>query len=243
MGTILASAIFTEADGILLDEDKVRWPDSEKLVYLNAGQRQAVIFKPDVYVVNDSYKLTAGTKQGLPDGSASYTNPTGTTLRQGIQLLRLVRNMGMYGKSAGPAIAVIGQDLMDALDPDWHAADADAQVLNYMFNPEDPLHYYVTPPQPPTFQGYVEAIYSAIPADVEASGGVYDVAITIPDIWRDILLDYILHRCYAKDAAISPYNAARAGEYWNQFVLGLERKDLVMRTWNPNVRRENPSTE
>ena len=62
MGTIYASTLFTEVDGVLLDTDKTRWTDAEKLRYLNAGQRQAVILKPDVYTVSMVYKLATGTK-------------------------------------------------------------------------------------------------------------------------------------------------------------------------------------
>ena len=74
MGTIYASAIFTEVDGILLDTDKVRWTDAEKLRYLNAGQRQAVILKPDAYTVSTVYKLGAGTKQSVPDGTSAFAD-------------------------------------------------------------------------------------------------------------------------------------------------------------------------
>ncbi len=245
MGTVYASEIFTEVDGVVLDDNKVRWPDDEKIRYLNAGQRQAVVFKPDVYVKNEVYKLVAGTKQSIPDGSASFLNPSGTTINEGIQLIRLVRNMGTTGLVAGAAITPVGMDILDAYNPDWHSDTASATVKNYVFNDDDPTRFYVTPPQPSSDQGYIEAIFSAVPADLEAITGPnpYDVVITLSDIYRDVLINYILHRCYAKDAALSPYNAQKATDYWNLFVLGLDRKDLVKKTYSPNVKRENPSTE
>ena len=244
MGTIYASTLFTEVDAILLDTSKVRWTDAEKLRYLNAGQRQAVILKPDVYTLSTVYKLAAGTKQSVPDGTSSFQTPAAVTIPECIQFLRLIRNMGTTGLVAGAAITPVGMDFMDAYNPTWHADTASAVVKHYIFNEEDPDHFYVTPPQPTSSQGYVEGVFSAAPADVVAAAGPsYDVAITISDVYRDILVNYILFRCYAKDAAMSPYNAARAQEYWNLFVLGLERKDLVRREFSPNQKKPNPSTE
>jgi len=244
VGTIYASAIFTEVDAILLDTDKVRWTDAEKLRYLNAGQRQAVILKPDAYTVSTVYKLGAGTKQSVPDGTSAFQTPAAVTIPECIQFLRLIRNMGTTGLVAGAAITPVGMDFMDAYNPDWHSATGNAVVKNYIYNEEDPRHFYVTPPQPSASQGYVEAVFSAVPADVVAAAGPsYAVAITISDVYKDILVNYILFRCYAKDAANSPFNAARATEYWNLFVLGLERKDLVRREYSPNQKKQNPSTE
>lgn len=244
MGTIYASELFTECDGVLLDTSKTRWTDAEKLRYLNAGQRQAVIFKPDVYTLSEVYKLAAGTKQSVPDGTSAFQTPAGATIKECIQFLRLVRNMGTNGLVAGPAITPVGMDFMDAYNPDWHSATGNAVVKNYIFNEEDPRHFYVTPPQPAANQGYVEAVFSANPAPVVAAAGPsYDVAITISDVYKDVLVHYILFRCYAKDAAMSPYNAARATEFWNLFVLGLERKDLVRKEYSPNQKKPNPSTE
>ena len=244
MGTIYASTLFTEVDAILLDTSKVRWTDAEKLRYLNAGQRQAVILKPDVYTLSTVYKLVAGTKQSVPDGTSSFQTPAAVTIPECIQFLRLIRNMGTTGLVAGAAITPVGMDFLDSYNPNWHADTASATVKNYVFNEEDPGHFYVTPPQPSASQGYVEALLSAVPADVVAAAGPsYDVAITISDVYRDILVNYILFRCYAKDAAMSPYNAARAVEFWNLFVTGLERKDLIRREFSPNVKKPNPSTE
>ncbi|MEN6464225.1 MAG: DUF6682 family protein [Syntrophaceae bacterium] len=241
MGTILASALFTDADAILLDTAKTRWPDAEKLRYLNAGQREAVIMKPSAYTLNTTYRLVAGTKQSLPDGTVSFQTPAGATVPEGIQLIRLVRNMGLTGLVPGAAITPVGMDFMDAYNPDWHADTAAAAVKNFIFNEDDPTHFYVTPPQPTgaSAQNYVDAIFSAVPAAVAAVAN----AITLSDVYYDILLNYVLYRCYAKDAAISQLNGARAVEYWNLFVLGLERKDLVRKEYSPNMKRPSPSTE
>ncbi len=241
MGTVLASAILAKADTTLLDTAKTRWPDAEKLKYLNEGQRESVILKPSAYTLNVAYQLVAGTKQSIPDGSATFQDPSGATIAEAIQFIRLVRNMGLTGLVAGPAITPVGMDFMDAYNPDWHTDTAAAVVKHFIFNEDDPTHFYVTPPQPTGAgaQNYVEAVFSAVPAEIAEVGN----AITLSDVYQDILLNYVIYRCYAKDAALSPFNAQRAAEYYNLFVLGLERKDLVMKQYSPNVKRPSPSTE
>jgi len=239
---VYASTIFTDAGKILLDETPTRWLDAEKLVYLNAGQRDIVILKPDAYAINDVYLLTAGTKQSLPDGTASFLNASGSTMKECIQFFKLVRNMGTDGLTSGAAIPPIGMDFMDSINPDWHSVAGAAAVQNFMFDERDTKHFYVYPANLGT--GYVETSYSAVPDDVVAAAGPsYDVSITLSNIYRQALTDYILFRCYAKDAALSPYNAQRAVEFWNLFVAGLGRMDLIKNEVSPNVARPNPSTE
>lgn len=237
MGAVLASAIFSEADAVLLDTAKIRWPDAEKLVYLNAGQRQIVFFKPDAYVVNDVYSLVAGAKQSIPDGTSSFQNAASATLKEGVALVKIVRNMGADGLTPGAIISPIGSDFLDSYNPDWHTESQVAAAKNYILNNEDPKRFYVTPPNNGT--GYVEAIYSALPADVVTAATV----ITLADVYRDSLLNYVLFRCYDKDAAFSPLNAQRAAGKWNLFVTSLGRMDLVVKMISPNMPKQNPSTE
>lgn len=235
MGTVLASDIFAKVDIVLLDIAKTRWPDAEKLGYLNDGQRQIVLFKPDAFVINDVFVLAAGTKQSIPDGTGS--------LEKGIALIKIVRNMGLTpGNTPGAVIRSIGTDYLDAYNPDWHTESQAAAVKNYIYNDSDPTRFYVTPPN--TGTGFVEGVYSALPVNVVAEvGPVYTVAITLSDIYQDALRNYILFRCYDKDAALSPLNASRSVEKFNLFVGALGRMDLVRKVISPNMPKRNPSTE
>jgi len=38
-----------------------------------------------------------------------------------------------------------------------------AEVQHYMYNEQDPLNFYIYPPQPSSSPGYVELVYSAVP--------------------------------------------------------------------------------
>ena len=229
MGTVLASAILAQVDTVLLDTAKTRWPDTEKLEYLNDGQRQLVLYKPDAFVINDVFVLVAGTKQSIPDGTGS--------LEEGIALIKVVRNMGLTpGITPGAIISPIGADFLDNRSPDWHTEDQAVAVKNYILDDFDPTRFYVSPPS--TGTGFVEAAYSAVPGNVAAVGN----AITLSDIYRDALRNYILFRCYAKDAAFSPLNAQSEVKYFNLFVQGLGRMDLVRKVISPNMPKRNPST-
>lgn len=240
MGTVLASTIFTDAGRILLDPDATRWTNPERLVYLNAGQVEIVELKPDENAVNDVYKMVAGTKQSIPDGTANFLNASGATLARGLQLIKVTRNMGLTGLAAGSVIAPVDTAVMDAMDPDWHTETASATVKNYMFDERDPRRFYITPPNLGT--GYVEAVFSAMPAAIAAAAGPsYAVAITLGDNNQQRLLDYLLYRCYSKDASLSPYNGERAVAHWNLFVQSLGRMDLVQKQYSPNVRHLSPS--
>ena len=230
MGTVLASEILGKADVVLLDTAKTRWPDAEKLEYLNDGQRQLVIYKPDAFVVNDVFVLAAGTKQSIPDGTGS--------LAEGIALVKIVRNMGLTpGNTPGAAITPIGADFLDNYNPDWHTESQVVAVKNYIYDDSDPTKFYVTPPN--TGTGFVEGIYSALPGAVATVA----TAITLSDIYQDALRNYILFRCYDKDAALSPLNASRSIEKFNLFVGALGRMDLVRKVISPNMPKRNPSTE
>ena len=62
------SEIFARADDVLQDTSFVRWPQAERLRYLNDGRREMAVIRPDIYATTDVVTLVAGTKQALPAG-------------------------------------------------------------------------------------------------------------------------------------------------------------------------------
>jgi hypothetical protein len=203
MPTILASAIINKAEIVLQDTTNVRWSESELLGWLNDGQREIALLRPDVSNVTASVALVAGTKQALPS--------TGT------MLMKITRNMGTNGTTAGPAVRKVPQDLLDSQRPNWHTDTATAVVQHYTFDLRTPRIYYVWPPSLGTTQ--VEMVYAAPPADVAAIGN----AITIDDIYANVLINYILYRAYSKDMELAG-NAARAEAALNLFNAALGGK-------------------
>jgi hypothetical protein len=236
--TVAVADIYAEAaESFLHDTDYARWSEDEHLDHINAGQRMTVFLKPDANTVNDVYQLSAGTKQSLPDGSASFVNPSAETLAAGIQLLDIIRNMGTDGATPGDGIIVVDKIVMDLSNPGWHSDTAAAAVQNYTFNDKDPKHFYVYPPQPATGMGWVEVAFSALVADVSATTG----NINLGDEYRETLLYYDLFRCYMKDSAESQFAAERATYFWNLFATSLGRRDLIQKDVSPNKHSPKPS--
>ena len=206
MGTITTAAIIGKAQTILQDVTGTRWNSTELLGWLNSGQREIILYKPHANAKAAVVKLTAGTRQALPS--------------DGVQLVDIIRNMGTNGTTPGRAIRQTARDTLDAALPTWHAATADAVVRHYIFNMLDPKAFYVYPPQPAVNQGYVEIVYGALPADATANG-----AISVDDIYENLLLDYVLYRAFSKETEFSDQSAANV--HYAAFMAALTGKAKI----------------
>lgn len=222
MPTVTAQTIIDRAELILNDTTNVRWAAAELLGWLNDGQREAVIAKPDVYTKSQAVQLTAGTKQTLPSDA--------------ILLLDVVRNMGTNGTTVGNTVRVVAREVLDAQVPNWHTLTASNTVVHYMVDPRDPKRYYVYPKSPGT--NYVEIVYSAAPPDVALIADT----ISIDDVYANALLDYILYRAYMKDATFAG-NDQRAANHYAAFMSALGLKVAGQASHNPNLKHQpfNPN--
>jgi hypothetical protein len=216
MGSILASAIVDRAEIVLQDTTNVHWAASELLGWLNDGQREIALAKPDACVVTKSVLLTAGTRQAIGAG----------TTTDAVMLLKVVRNMGIDGSTPGPVVRIVPGEMLDANRPNWHLEGGVAAVTNVVFDPRAPKQFYVYPPS--NGSGYVEVMYSAVPATV----GSLATAITVDDIWANALMDYVLYRAYSKPYVADP---ARAMAYYTAFAqaLGINNQNIAAN--NPNL--------
>jgi len=212
MGTKLASDIITRARTIFQDDTGTRWVDAEELNWLNDGQREIVLLRPEANVVNETMLLALGTKQSIP--------------ALGIKLIDVTRNMvGVGQTTAGKVIRLIKREVLDSTIPTWHsdAANAVGEVDHFLFDHRDPKSFYVYP-QPPATPNGIEIIYSASPADVT----LVTNPITLDDIYANAILDYMLYRSYLKDADFSG-NINRVTLHKNAFMqsLGLKAQSDV----------------
>lgn len=215
MGTIAAQDVINKAQIILQDTTGIRWPDSTELLgWLNDGQREVLILKPNAYVKNVSMQLAAGTKQSIP--------------ANGIQLIDLPRNMGSNGATPGRAIRIVMREILDAQNPDWHTETPNPVIKHFTFTPLDPKHFYVYPPATDNTQ--VEVVYSAAPENVSALSD----PITLDDIYANVLVDYILYRAYSKDSDYAA-NPERAGASQAAYVGALTGKTKAEVIVNPNT--------
>lgn len=222
MGTILASSIISTMRQILHDEDSsaYRWTDADLLGYLNEAQRFIVQHVPKANVTNGSWVLVAGVVQTIPTG--------------GIELISIDFNMGTAGTTLGAPIRLIERDSLDLLIPAWTTATASATVQHYMFNEDDPTHFCVYPPQPSSSFGYVRGAYSTSPTDIATTA----TAITLNDIFSGPMMKYALFLTYAME--IDALSLQQAVSYYNACVTEIGRKDMVMRSYSPNMRQTAP---
>jgi hypothetical protein len=218
---LTAASIIQRAVGTLQDTTSVRWPADELVRYLNDGQREVVIYRPDASVANETVTCTTGSKQTLPADAT--------------KLIDVVRNAAV-ASAKGP-VRMINRTILDAQIPDWHAQAGSVDILHFMYDARDPLTFYTYPPALPTAS--LDIVVSKYPVDVvePASGELFsDVAgdIGIPDIYGNVLLDYVLYRAYTKDAEYAG-NAARAQAHYNAFAasLGIEIKGTIGIAPNP----------
>lgn len=217
MATITALSILTKDQIILQDTTGIRWPiDGELLGWLNDGQREVVLHKPESCVKNESVALTVGaTKQTIP--------------ATGIMLMDVTRNMGSAGSTPGKAVRLVSRDVLDAQRPDWHSdANAAGAIQHFMYDPRDPKTYYVYPKAPATAH-YLEVVYSSAPVDCATTAAT----IGIDDIYANALVDYVLYRAYSKDAEYAQ-NANLAIAHYTAFANALGIKTQNEQSRNPN---------
>lgn len=213
MGTIAAQSIVDRARHILQDTTAggTRWLDDELLKWLNDAQREIVLLKPNAYSSVENLSLSSGSKQ--------------TIAAEGLLLLSVVRNTG------GRAVRRVDRNILDSENPDWHNVGSTSSVEHYVFDEDAPETFWVYPPN--SGGGTVEVIISKAPTDVSSIGN----AITLNDIYMNVILDYMLYRAYSKDTDYAG-NTQRAGTHYSAFnnSLGVKLQQEQASSPNMNVR-------
>lgn len=228
--SVTAQSVLQRVVDILQDSTSVRWPVDELIRYLNDGQREVALYRPDALVKNSTVTLVNGSKQGLPaDGS---------------KLIEIIRNNTNNTKKS---VRLVNREILDAQTPGWHEISGAEEVLHYMYDPRDPLVFYVYPPA--TTSSQVDLTYSVYPDDINAVGDGGQVAsvtgnLSVPDIYANVIQDYVLYRSYMKDSEYAG-NAQRAQAHYAAFAnaLGLEIQATLQvgprSVSNPNVTAPN----
>jgi hypothetical protein len=196
MSTITAGALIDRTAIILQDTTSIRWPRIELLGWLNDGEREIVLHKPNAYIKNVPTSLTSGSKQALP--------------LDGVSLIDVPRNVG------GAAIRVVSREILDAQTPNWHITSPAVAIKHYVYSPLDPKTFYVYPPS--SGGSSVDLVYAASPTDI-----VEGATILVDDVYATALINYMLYRAYSKDAEYAA-NAAQATAFYGQFMTLLGAK-------------------
>jgi len=220
---VTVQSVIDRVQTVLQDTTGVRWPVVNELVlWINDAQREVALMKPDASAVNETVTLTTGTKQSIP-----------TT---GNRLLKVVRNMSAASGGTGKrSVRLVDAEVLNSQTPDWHdpTVSGDAAhtniVKHYVYEEANPRNYYVYPGV--SGSAYLEIIYSSNPTTVAQSGN-----LSIPDIFANAVMNYVLYMAYMKDAEIAG-NADRANSHYQLFTASVAGKGQLDAVTNPNIER------
>jgi hypothetical protein len=172
--------------------------------------------------------LVAGSKQDLKAAGLAAA-----------KLIEITRNVNNSEQFFG-GVRLINREILDSQKPDWHAETLSGNIQHYMYDPRNPLEFYVYPPAKTT--AVLEIIYSKYPTDINEASALGSVTgnLSVPDIYSNVVQDYILYRAYSKDSEYAG-NAQRAQAHYGAFAnaLGIEIQATVQVAPNPV---SNPNT-
>lgn len=207
--TTTAQAVLQRVVITLQDQAAKRWPTAELVRYLNDGQRDIVLVRPDATSTMATMTLAGGARQTIPS--------------VGAKLLELIRN----SSGTKRAIRLTDRTILDAQVPDWYSKTGVTEIKHYTFDPREPRVFYVYPPAASSGAS-VEMVYSAYPAEITEpnSTALYtDVTgnVSVQDIFVNALTNYILYRAFSKDSE-NASNAQLATSFYQlyQSMLGIE---------------------
>jgi len=234
MGTLYGSSVVDEARYLLQDltVGGTRWLDAEMVLWFNAAQREVVTYKPDAVVTTESVTLAvSSTKQDL------YSIGT-----RALHLISISRNMGADGTTPGKAVRLVDMEVMNAQNPNWHTDTAATAVKHYMFDKKNPTIFYVYPAPHASTVVQVEATYAATPVNLTAGNiaTAETVAINVPDIYYNALVNYVVFRALSKDTTYTK-NGVDAQLYYQQFLTSVGAVDVSQIRVDPNLMVGNPN--
>lgn len=211
-----ASEPIRQAGVILNDEDGARWPFQERLGWINGALADVIALKPSALGQSRPVSLGQGTRQAIPADASS--------------LLRVSRNItiGVSGaRIGGRVVEAVNRADMDAAMPDWHDPSihpSAAIVQHVIADPEEPRAFYVYPPN--NGAGMVEALVAiphpllVLPSAPTALTSYDGIVINLADEYKPAILDYLLSRCFQKEAEFAG-SAARAQAHYLAFANSL----------------------
>lgn len=204
MATIPVATIIKRVNTLLVDPTFTRWPKQELLDYYNDATKAIVLVRPDAYTKNVEFSCVSGTKQALPPDA--------------LRLIEVLRNAN------GRVVRFVVRKALDDSYPEWHSGKTAVTVDNYTYEERDPKTFYLHPG--PAAGVKVDVIYSVAPqskqlADVEnlSTPALAD----LDDIYINPIIDFMLYRCFSKDAEYSA-NSNRAAGHYNAFLQQLGEK-------------------
>jgi hypothetical protein len=177
------------ARAILQDADLDFWGADELLGWLNEGRGWMCSKRPDLYQASENVELLEGARQVLPDGSR--------------RLFAVVRNVSAPRQRQITLVA--GADLA-RVRPTWRSQAKAAEIVHYVYDDKEPGQFDVYPPARAGV--VVEISYAKPPATA-----VDETELEQERTFESALVDYVLYRCFLKEADTVPAFHARAAQH------------------------------
>lgn len=175
MGSILASAIISNARGILLDPDADWFTDAELLGWLNFAERKVLLVRPELYPVRAAMTLAAGISQILPAAA--------------IALLDIYTNVASKRRAI-----LTSREMLEQNNNFWPAATQAVEVEHWTHDPRSKVMFEVYPPN--TGTGQLNVLYGGVPAPIPSVAGT----ININDVYEAPLLYYLLAEAFSANS-------------------------------------------
>lgn len=206
------------------DYDRARWSLAELVTWLN--EAAALIAEAPGSRASSQYlvlTLGEGSRQDLREIDNS---------KRWIRLLELVCN-APDGSPTGRTIRQIARPALDAVQPTWRGRPAVARTVEeYALDERNAFMFDVVPPVADGVQVY--ALAAVKPGEFGALNGqntaLADASEKFPlaDGLDTPAVDYVLYRCFSKDANAPSYAARAAGHSQAfQAATGLEIRDTA----------------
>ncbi len=212
-----AKQVIRRVVDILVDSTSVAWPVDELVRWLNDGQREIAIQRPDATAAVMPIVLAAGFRQSLPPTAAKLFDIPNLT--------------------GGGPIRQVDRRELDEVEPAWRQGAQSAAIKHFMHDPRLPRLFEV---YPPAIAGTsVDAEVSSNPQDVVVPNPgqtwndvVGDIAVA--DLFQSALVDYVLYRAYSKANEMAG-NGARAQAHYGALSCSLGTDVSAALTVAPNT--------
>lgn len=217
-----------------------RWTMRELVAWTEDGMRAIAKYMPHAFVRVGAMKLDPGTKQDI-ELVAGARFPD-TIQRRGISVQEIYRNMGVNGVTPGRPITIVDRGYMDRANPRWHTATPSSSVREYMYDQLTPRIFWVSPPVPADTDVWIEAAIVWEPAAIDVSSGKTYTAdsadadlLPIDTLYADDLFNYVMARCYLKDAEAQSSKELFAA-HTQLFTTSINAQVKAATGVNPNLK-------
>ncbi len=188
---ITGTQISTRVGVLLNDVSKIRWPDTERLDWINECRRQVAVRDTGIFggATEIVHSLTAGCRQRITTPNA-------------YMIVSIDSNL-----ASGKAISETSRAVLDAFKPSWRN-DTDTDVKHWFHDKTDPLAFWVYPGATGSVKGYALVMPSDITALTEDA---------LPnDKYEAAMVNYVCYRALSKEDEAAA--ATKAAAFYQLFI-------------------------